>query len=240
MMRLYIEDDTGNVRVVPLGEGTVTIGRAPDNTLVLPDRNVSRHHACIRVADGRLLLSDAGSRYGIRLDGERLPHEVEIRPGDVFLAGDYRLKVLAPDSALSDTAPESPAEPSRHATAVGMRAVTVAEPPIDTSNDFAMMTLQEMEEVAKLGWRSDFNDEDDPPSMKRTAGRIVLLLVLVLLAAGLGFAYYKLYVAEDDVLVQPRTVLVPPAAVNPGSIGAPRPAAAPAAASKDVPGGSSK
>jgi pSer/pThr/pTyr-binding forkhead associated (FHA) protein len=209
MMRLYIEDDAGNVRIVPLGEDTVTIGRAPDNSLVLADRNVSRHHARIRVQDGRLLLSDAGSRYGIRLDGERLSHEVEIRPGDVFLAGDYRLKVMAPDSALAESTSDSPEDRSRHATAVAMRAITVPEPRADVGNDFAMMTLQEMEEVARLGWRSDFDDDYEPGAGKRTAGRVLLLLVLVLMAVGLGFAYYKLYVAEDEVLVQPRIHTMP-------------------------------
>lgn len=206
MLRLYIEDDAGNVRVVPLGDDLVTIGRALDNTLVLADRNVSRHHARIRQAEGRAFLSDPGSRYGIRIDGGRLAAEIEIRPGDVFVVGDFHLKLLAPDNALSEAAPiAAVSESSRRSTVVDAPAMPETESPTSPGKDVGMMTLQEMEEVARLGWHSDFNDEDEPAARKRAVARILLLLLLVVMAAGLGFAYYRLYVAEDDFLVQPRT-----------------------------------
>jgi len=233
MLRLYIEDDAGNVRIVPLGGDVVTIGRAPDNVLVLPDRNVSRHHARIRSADGRVFLSDTGARYGIRIDGGRLANEVEIRPGDVFQVGDFHMKVMAPDSALAEAAPEVRDDATRPVAAMDEPPVAVAETPTSPGTDVGMMTLQEMEEVARLGWRSDFYDEDEPTSRKKAAGRILLLLALVVVAGGLAFAYYKLYVAEDEFLVPPRTfqpASAVPESPKPAPVAAPAPAPAPASA----------
>jgi adenylate cyclase len=48
---------------------------------------VSRHHARLRVIDGRCLLSDAGSSYGTYLNGAPLTAEAELRRGDTFQCG---------------------------------------------------------------------------------------------------------------------------------------------------------
>ncbi len=228
-MRLYIEDDAGNVRVVPLGEDPVTVGRADDNTLVLKDRNVSRHHARLRSAEGRVYLSDAGSRYGIRIEGGRLDGEVELRPGDMFQVGDFHMKLMAPDTALAEApegaTPGAAAEKPRRSTSVEV-SVHPSEAATNVGLDVGMMTLQEMEEVAKLGWRSDFYD-DEPAARKRAVGRILLLLALVLVAAGLGFAYYKLYVADDQYMAPPPRQASP---ATPNGKAAPVEKAAPAIA----------
>ena len=47
----------------------ITIGRAPDNTLVLEDSWVSRHHLRIEQAAGKLALTDLGAANGVYLNG---------------------------------------------------------------------------------------------------------------------------------------------------------------------------
>jgi pSer/pThr/pTyr-binding forkhead associated (FHA) protein len=204
-MRLFIEDDAGGVQVVPVGGDEITLGRAQDNTLVLEERNVSRHHAKVRLSDGCIYLSDAGSRYGIKLDGGRLLNEVEIRAGDMFLLGDFRVKLLAPDGALvegEDAGGDSAV--SREVTSVAAGAWSGNASSASMDSDVGMMTLQEMEEVARLGWRSDFYDEEEEPAArKRALVHVLLVILLATVAAGLGFAYYTIYV--DDLIVQPRT-----------------------------------
>jgi DNA-binding NtrC family response regulator len=50
----------------------VRIGSASDNTLVINNPTVSRHHAEVVAADGRLVLTDLGSTNGTYLSGHRI------------------------------------------------------------------------------------------------------------------------------------------------------------------------
>lgn len=49
-----------------------TIGRAPDNDVVLDDPSVSGHHARLAWSDGKLLVEDLSSANGTFVDGERV------------------------------------------------------------------------------------------------------------------------------------------------------------------------
>jgi len=57
----------------PLREDQVLIGRGLDCDIILPERQISRHHARIeRTADGRYLLHDLGSKNGTWVNGEEV------------------------------------------------------------------------------------------------------------------------------------------------------------------------
>ena len=51
---------------------SLTIGRAPDNDIVLPDSRISKHHARIEHTKGRYTITDLHSRNGTLLDGVRI------------------------------------------------------------------------------------------------------------------------------------------------------------------------
>jgi len=57
---------------IALSEQPVTIGRAPDSTLVLDDDYVSSRHARLVPQQGRWLLEDMGSTNGTYLDRTRV------------------------------------------------------------------------------------------------------------------------------------------------------------------------
>lgn len=207
MKRLSVEDEAGNVRVVTLPTGEFSIGRAPDNDLVLPERNVSRHHARIRCEGDRCVLQDAGSRYGIRLAQGKVAGETEIRPGQVFQLGDFRIKVLSDDDALAEE-PEPDEAVTPLATPVVSRETEALPTLQEPASGDSLRKIRELEEFAQQGWASDFDAED--PAEKRQAGRYLLaLLVLVLVALGLGWAYYQLS-EEEAVLAPPPTTSSPP------------------------------
>ena len=74
--------------------GELTLGRAGDSTVPLPDPAVSRHHARIRTADaGELLIADTGSSYGTFVDGERISGWVPLADGSTIALGDTELRV---------------------------------------------------------------------------------------------------------------------------------------------------
>lgn len=65
-------------------EGGLTIGRAPDNTIVLTDDGVSRYHARLLYDGGSLWLQDAGSRNGVFVNGHRVTDHRALKVGDVI------------------------------------------------------------------------------------------------------------------------------------------------------------
>jgi len=71
---------------VPVGPGTVRLGRALDNDVVLPDQKVSRHHGQIGVRLGMLVYTDLGSTNGSFLNG-RAVTEIALGPTDVLQLG---------------------------------------------------------------------------------------------------------------------------------------------------------
>jgi pSer/pThr/pTyr-binding forkhead associated (FHA) protein len=74
-------------RHVPLVKPVVTLGRALDNDIVLDDARVSRHHAQLRLRQGRYVLYDTGSSGGTTVN-DRSVSEVTLTAGDVIaLAG---------------------------------------------------------------------------------------------------------------------------------------------------------
>lgn len=69
----------------------ITIGRTPNNDVVIPDGSVSRLHAYVR--PGAWLVADAGSKNGSWLDDAALEPRKEARlaPGAQLRLGDVRL-----------------------------------------------------------------------------------------------------------------------------------------------------
>jgi hypothetical protein len=73
-----------------LGRPVVTIGRALENDVVIPDTRVSRFHAEIRRDADRYLLTDLGSTNGTEV-GQRSIDRCGLRDGDAISLGGYRL-----------------------------------------------------------------------------------------------------------------------------------------------------
>jgi len=81
------------VRAVELGSRVVTLGRGPQNDIVLndPDRAISRFHAEVRPDEERgWVLVDLNSQNGCWVDGRRVDR-VPLRPGVPVTIGPYRL-----------------------------------------------------------------------------------------------------------------------------------------------------
>jgi ABC-type multidrug transport system ATPase subunit len=79
--------EAGQSRTVALGAVPLTIGRAPDNQLVLASRFVSGRHARIEPAGSGHRIVDVGSTNGLLYEGRRVPSH-ELADGDVLRIGD--------------------------------------------------------------------------------------------------------------------------------------------------------
>jgi FHA domain-containing protein len=90
--RLRIIDRDGTEHVQEFDGSQLTIGRAADNDLVLPDSRVSRYHARIAGRRGTLVYADLGSTNGSRVNGVQVG-ELVLGAGDRIELGDTVIMV---------------------------------------------------------------------------------------------------------------------------------------------------
>ncbi|WP_422773433.1 FHA domain-containing protein [Plantactinospora sp. WMMC1484] len=85
-----------------LGPGLRRIGREDGADVLLDDPKVSRWHATVELAAGRVLLTDTGSTNGTWLNDERLHGHGELRDGDRIRLGNLELRFFDPGAAATD------------------------------------------------------------------------------------------------------------------------------------------
>jgi len=82
---------TCGARQFALWPGEQTVGRDADNGICLESPKVSRRHARIVVADGRLSLEDLHSKNGTFVRGVRVSAPVRLEAGDQIQIGPFTL-----------------------------------------------------------------------------------------------------------------------------------------------------
>jgi len=131
-MKLVIEDDEGKREEFPVdGLDEVTLGRGPENTVQLPERNVSRRHARLYAEGGTFLVEDLHSANGTLLNGTKVTTPQALQDGDMLRIGDYGV-VLQHDTDIHriqviEAADTGESEPVIHDTAPHPVANLVAE-----------------------------------------------------------------------------------------------------------------
>jgi len=78
-------------RIVALPNQMITIGRAPDNDVVVGDPATSGHHGRIEVRTGSFWISDLGSTNGTQVNGEQVI-EKQLTDGDMIAIGQNTLR----------------------------------------------------------------------------------------------------------------------------------------------------
>src|SRR5690606_1941563 len=66
-------------QVIPLNEPNITIGRHPDNAVVIDDTGVSRFHADLTTQGGQVYLVDRGARNGTLVQGTKVTGTVALQ-----------------------------------------------------------------------------------------------------------------------------------------------------------------
>ncbi|QDU72705.1 ATPase, T2SS/T4P/T4SS family [Mucisphaera calidilacus] len=94
---LEVISEDGVVRRFELDSEKVTIGRHADNRIKLDDHRMSRFHCELApIAEG-YQLRDLGSSNGTRI-GEQAINKAIVRPGQAFVAGRTRFRLIDPDA----------------------------------------------------------------------------------------------------------------------------------------------
>lgn len=94
MKELYIETRSETVwgsHCVRLESKPMTIGRHGDNTIVVADEGVSRHHCVVEYVDEEVIVRDLESRNGTKVNGEEIKTKV-LAEGDIIQVGQTRFR----------------------------------------------------------------------------------------------------------------------------------------------------
>jgi hypothetical protein len=86
---------------------TTVIGREPDCDIVIPDRQVSRHHARLRLTLDGAFLEDLGSKNGTHHNGQILTENILLQDGDTIqIALAQKFVYLSSDATVPLEGPE--------------------------------------------------------------------------------------------------------------------------------------
>lgn len=91
--RLAIASPEGEVHEFLVKESTITIGRAPHNTLVIQDPAVSGEHAAIMSLQGELILEDMDTTNGTKVNGQPVKKHF-LQDGDLVALGRYTVRYV--------------------------------------------------------------------------------------------------------------------------------------------------
>jgi hypothetical protein len=103
-MKLYVRKRGKPLGELDLSEGVTTIGRRPDNDIVLSDRAVSGRHACIELTGGQATIQDLDSTNGTFVNGRRVTTH-SLRDGEIIAIGNYRLGFGGGETVVRDSSP---------------------------------------------------------------------------------------------------------------------------------------
>lgn len=100
-MKLTVSLEGETVLTRELDPGSYSLGRLPENDLVLDHHEVSRRHARLVISDSAVHIEDAGSTNGILLDGQRV-EAVSVASGQTVVIKPYQLVFKLPTPAREE------------------------------------------------------------------------------------------------------------------------------------------
>jgi two-component system nitrogen regulation response regulator NtrX len=108
---VYSHPELGEQRFDLAREKTYRIGSTEDNDIVLPQNDVSRHHAILQVRDANFHITDLDSKNGTFVNGRRT-EAADFQSGDLISLSSARMVIVEAGSGVFMTDLEADAEPS--------------------------------------------------------------------------------------------------------------------------------
>ena len=101
---------------------TIVLGRGEDCDIQVSDPRASRVHCRLEVAEDAVVLVDAGSTWGTKLNGAPVKRQ-RLKPGEIFELGETRIRLVAgAGSEATQTIPPGGRRAGKRGTGQGDRA----------------------------------------------------------------------------------------------------------------------
>jgi|GEM_PF-6465668 len=172
----------------PLTKPRVTIGRDPNNDIVIDHIEVSRKHAVIEVNDSLVMITDIGSLNGTYVDGKQINAATELLPGQVIEVSEaVRFILMEQDSPAEKTAMLEPG-----AIPQTPKVVDTLQPDDRGLDDFEPFYSEEPVEEIPLAYETPFEEDT---RTRKTVLLVVALLFGLLILGVVGFIWYIDYFA---------------------------------------------
>ena len=102
-MRLVLRQKDGAVKELQFKEGPISIGRAAESQIFLPDRAVSRKHVVIQsTSDGKWIVEDLDSASKTYLNDVAI-HKAEIKHGDHIRITEFTIEVILEETVEAES-----------------------------------------------------------------------------------------------------------------------------------------
>jgi len=152
----------------PLKNAINTLGRSPENMIVIDTLQISRRHIRLSPAVGSFAIEDIGSTNGTWVNGERLTRPYILVSGDELqFAGGFALRFEQQTAQLSQEMLPPTTRPS----------ATAAKIPVTLYSDTDTDAPPPMKSTP--AWLKSTDEEE---STQRNRGRLVLIIILVVLS----------------------------------------------------------
>lgn len=111
MSKIVLKFENAVLQELAIGQKEVSIGRSPDNGIVIDNPAVSHYHARVFNEEGRLMLEDFGSLNGTFVNGQRVKM-VTLKPGDSVMIGKHTIVVTDSAEVRAHTLDHGAAKPA--------------------------------------------------------------------------------------------------------------------------------
>jgi FHA domain len=168
-LTLTLPVDLGS-KVIEVNVRRFSIGRTPDNDLVIEDQSLSRRHALIEHFEGSFNLSDCGSANGTLVNGEPISGLVELSDWDVLTFGrvdDILVRIYDDAIAVGVPSPQQSRSvaSSNRASPVVARSFQLSPPVIAIVAAIVIVLIAGV--ALWLGWRKNSPNGSKPISTTR-------------------------------------------------------------------------
>jgi len=211
---VVVSERGGESRRLELRSGEISVGRAEENDVCLPRRNISKQHTRIAIEDGAVVVRDLASTNGTWVNGRKLEGPQPVGPSDRIRIGDFTLAVEArepaavpiarreePAAAPAKAAPPPPAKQASATDAYGQTLRLVHERLIEALDlrrlDLDALGSDELREKAEAQVRQIVARMDQGGELEAALDRAELVGDVLNEALGLGPLEH--YLADETV-----------------------------------------
>jgi len=189
---LIVNDGPNQGQAYTLQDMVCTLGRTPDNAVVIDSPRISRHHAQIRLLPDGAVIEDMGSTNGTWVNDRRLTGPYRLSHGDVIGLADYITFRFETEAAVRTEKLSS--TPSDRATQV-MRDVPsypdIAPPPPPVYQEPHPQYEVRQEAPVYAAAAPPLLAPEAPPKPKRSKWTyIIVAILLILICVCLAVAVY--------------------------------------------------